>query len=220
MQGARQESLSTLVGYLGQEGFKSFRYVAGGSNAVAREHILRVVFTGIVGEPDPLLIVLPDECLHRQIDCQRSALGHRGRARFGVAEYDDRPRAHVQPGLFGNGGMIDPAKNDPASSRLRLDRSLKIIDCFLNRVPAWFRDKSIVRGRGNGRYRERNRRHDQKRVVMFVNHCGEMSTSPASNDLSRPVTTNSPIAIKNSPSVCLSALLVADMPPRQRNRSS
>ncbi len=144
--------------------------------------------------------------------------------------------------------MIDPAENDPASSGLRLDRSFTMIDCFLNRVPAWFRDKSIVRGRGNGRYRERNRRYDQdlchlivlpcrwicknsvisevlpchpqKRVVMFVNHCGEMSTSPASNDLSRPVTTNSPIPIKNSPSVCLSALLVADMPPRQRNRSS
>ena len=171
MQGARQESLSTLVGYLGQEGFKSFRYVAGGSNAVAREHILRVVFTGIVGEPDPVLIVLPDECLHRQIDCQRSALGHRGRARFGVAEYDDRPRAHVQPGLFGNGGMIDPAENDPASSGLRLDRSLKIIDCFLNRVPAWFRDKSIVRGRGNGRYRERNRRYESDICHLIVLPC-------------------------------------------------
>ena len=136
MQGARQESLSALVGYLSQEGFKSFRYVAGGSNTVAREHIFRVVFTGIVSEPDPVLIVLPDEGLHRQIDCQCSALGHRGRARFGVAEYDDRPRAHVQPGLFGSGGMIDPAKNDPASSGLRIYRSLKTIDCFLNRVPA------------------------------------------------------------------------------------
>jgi hypothetical protein len=110
---------------------------------VAREHILRVVFTGIVGEPDPVLIVLPDEGLHRQIDCQR------GRARLGVAEHDDRPLAYVQPGLFGNGGMIDPAKNDPTSSGLCIDRSLKIIDCFLNRVLAWFRDKSIVRGRGN-----------------------------------------------------------------------
>ena len=136
MQGARQESLSALVGYLSQEGFKSFRYVAGGSNTVAREHIFRVVFTGIVSEPDPVLIVLPDEGLHRQIDCQCSALGHWGRARFGVAQYDDRPRAHVQPGLFGSGGMIDPAKNDPASSGLRIYRSLKTIDCFLNRVPA------------------------------------------------------------------------------------
>jgi hypothetical protein len=63
----RQESLSALVGYLSQEGFRSFGYVAGGSNTVAREHILRVVFTGIVGEPDPVLIVLPDEGLHRQI---------------------------------------------------------------------------------------------------------------------------------------------------------
>jgi hypothetical protein len=45
--------------------------------------------------------------------------------------------------------MIDPAKNDPTSSGLCIDRSLKIIDCFLNRVLAWFRDKSIVRGRGN-----------------------------------------------------------------------
>jgi hypothetical protein len=34
--------------------------------------------------------------------------------------------------------MIDPAKNDPASGGLRIDRSFKIIDCFLNRVPAWF----------------------------------------------------------------------------------
>src|SRR5258708_26428067 len=115
MQGARQESLSTLVGYLSQEGFKSFRYVAGGSNTVAREHILRVVFTGIVGEPDPVLIVLPDEGLHRQIDCQCSALGHRGRARFGVAEYDYLPLAHVQTGLFGHRGMHDPAKTAPAS---------------------------------------------------------------------------------------------------------
>ena len=49
----RQDSLSALVGYLSQEGFKSFGYVAGGSNTVAREHVLRVVFTGIVGEPDP-----------------------------------------------------------------------------------------------------------------------------------------------------------------------
>ena len=62
--------------------------------------------------------------------------------------------------------------------------------------------------------------HLQKRVVMFVNRCGEMSTSRTSNDLSRPVTTNSPIAIKNSPRVCLIALLVADIPPRQRNRNS
>ena len=84
MQGARQESLSALVGYLSQEGFKSFGYVAGGSNTVAREHILRVVFTGIVGVPDPVLIVLPDEGLHRQIDCQCSAPGHRGVPALGL----------------------------------------------------------------------------------------------------------------------------------------
>ena len=55
---------------------------------------------------------------------------------------------------------------------------------------------------------------------MFVNHCGDISTSPASNDLSRPVTINSPIAIRNSPRACFIALLVADMPPRQfRQRS-
>src|SRR5260370_39603144 len=98
MQGARQESLSTLVGYLSQEGFKSFGYVAGGSNTVAREHILCVVFTGIVGEPDPVLIVLPDESLHRQIDCQR------GRGRLVLADHDDRPLTYLQPCPFGNGG--------------------------------------------------------------------------------------------------------------------
>jgi hypothetical protein len=144
--------------------------------------------------------------------------------------------------------MIDPAKNDPASSGLRLDRSLKIIDCFLNRVLLGFVTSPssadaategiastiaatikifvilwFSHAAGSEKIRvisEVLPCHPQKRVVMFVNHCGEMSTSPASNDLSRPVTTNSPIAIKNSPSVCLSALLVADMPPRQRNRSS
>jgi hypothetical protein len=47
-------------------------------------------------------------------------------------------RGRISSRLFGNGGMIDPAKNDPASSGLRIDRSLKIIDCFLDRVPAWF----------------------------------------------------------------------------------
>jgi len=52
MQGARQESLSTLVGTLWSEVSRAFRYVAGGSQRRAREHILRVVFTGIVGEPD------------------------------------------------------------------------------------------------------------------------------------------------------------------------
>src|SRR5260370_17490104 len=102
MQGARQESLSTLVGYLSQEGFKSFRYVAGGSNAVAREHILRVVFTGIVGEPDLVLIVLPDEGLHRQIDCQRSALGHRGPTPFLVPDYHNPPRPLSRPPLSPN----------------------------------------------------------------------------------------------------------------------
>ena len=116
----------------------------------------------------PVLIVPPDEGFYRQIDCQCSALGRRGRARLGVAEHDDRPLAHVQPGLFGNGGMIDLAKNDPTSSGLCIDRSLKIIDCFLNRVLTWFRDKSIVRGRGNGRYRERNRRYESDLCHLIV----------------------------------------------------
>jgi hypothetical protein len=73
------------------------------------------------------------------------------------------------PAFFG--GTIDPAKNDPASSGLRIDRSLKIIDCFLYRVPAWFRDESIVRGPGNGRYRERNRRYESDICHLIVLPC-------------------------------------------------
>src|SRR5258706_751132 len=59
----------------------------------------------------------------------------------------------------------------------------------------------------------------QKRVVMLVNHCGDTSTSPVSRGLSRPVTISSPIPIRNSPRACFIALLVADMLPRQRNKS-
>ncbi len=114
---------------------------------MSRQHIFCVVFASIIREPDPVLIVLPDERLHRQIDCQCCALCHRERARFGVAENDDRSRPHVQSGLFGSGGVIDPAENDPARRGMRIDRCLKIIGCFLNRVLAWFGDKSIVRTR-------------------------------------------------------------------------
>jgi hypothetical protein len=133
---------------------------------MSRQHIFRVVFVSILREPDPVLIVLRDERLHRQIDCQRSALCHRKRPRFGVAENDDRSRPHVQFGLFGRGGAIDPAENDPACRGMRIDRGLKIIGCFLNRVRAWFGDKSIVRGRGNGMYREHNRRYDRIFVIL------------------------------------------------------
>ena len=34
---------------------------------MARQHILRIVFARVVGEPDLVLIVLPDQRLHRQI---------------------------------------------------------------------------------------------------------------------------------------------------------
>jgi hypothetical protein len=135
---------------------------------MSRQHIFRVVFASIIREPDPVLIVLPDERLHREIDCQGSALCHRKRPRFGVAENDDRSRPHVQFGLFGRGGVIDPAENDPACRGMRIDRGLKIIGRFLNRMRAWFGDKSIVRGRGNGMYREHNRRYDQDLCQLAI----------------------------------------------------
>jgi hypothetical protein len=54
-------SLRALVGQLVQEAFKNFRCVVGGGKSVARQHILRIVFARIVCEPDPVLIVLPDQ---------------------------------------------------------------------------------------------------------------------------------------------------------------
>src|SRR5260370_42263408 len=98
--------LSTSVSYISQDVFKSFPCVGGGRKTVSRQHIFRVVFASIICEPDPVLVVLPDKRLPWQIDRQCCALRHCERARFRVAENDDRSRPHVQSGLFGSGGMI------------------------------------------------------------------------------------------------------------------
>jgi hypothetical protein len=75
------------------------------------------IFGAVVGEPDFLLGVLPDERLERQVDGNRRSGDHKRCSSFGTAEDKQLSWPHGEAGSSGFSAVVDAAKDLNAARR-------------------------------------------------------------------------------------------------------
>lgn len=117
-------------------------------------------------KPDMSVLVLPGQCLERQVDANLLAFGHQRRTAPRVTEDQQFRGTQVQPGLACASRVVDPGEHQQPG-RIRCSR--QAIDRHGNRKPAWANvaDTALVKQAVNGHVRTYRRLVCRFSIEMF-----------------------------------------------------